>query len=125
MCLQSVKFALEQTPEGLVGIGYKALLPPDEHCDHYTGTDFFKKPEEGVWVQAKKPLINSNTNQNYLAGFHLFLSPGDAQSYEPMAKVGIFKFRGVLAFGVQETGEIDDYRDCVIADEVQFLRIKE
>jgi hypothetical protein len=122
MCMQTTQFALtwDKGCRDYVGYGYKNLK--DERVTQY----------KRKWVEAKggwgdntstlkKCQIPSDDGMNYHPGFHIFLKEEDAKNYTRQSERKIIKvkFRGVLAFGTNETGP--KYGPCVIATHMKFV----
>ena len=123
MCLYTRNFSLEKDPETgeFYGIGYKALVDDNgllsgtDHLDTFSLTEWLKA--EGV----KEAIYTDKEDGAYYPGFHLFLCPEDALAYQEDCVVGKFKYRKVLAFGKNYT--YDDYKECVVAEEMKFVEL--
>lgn len=120
MCLNSAIFALvEDEEDGIVGYGYKAVYK-DMDGD-FRGIDYLGDIPKDVWMKSNKPTREcEETRQQYLAGFHLFLDVRSASQYSDDVTVLKFKFRNVLAFGMQDTS-YGGLNPCIIADEIKFV----
>ncbi len=125
MCLATVDFAvlsLENARQES-GIGYKLLIKDE---DGIGGTDFLEEVKENEWMTSEKPQCRTEeSDDRYLAGFHLFTTPEDAYSYYADSDyvVGKFEYKTVLATGRQCV--VGGYADCIVADEIKFLGLED
>lgn len=126
MCMNSVKFALEydKNARDYVGYGYKRL-------EDYEYKKYKKWcVADGDWGDVRKDKtinlrntkVNGNTKKlSYIPGFHIFLNKEDADAYSEYGNTIKVKFRGVLAFGTNETRF--GSRDCVIATHMKLVEV--
>lgn len=107
MCLANVEKVVVKT-------GYKIM---QKHID-YDGTIVYENYDRnsdpnngkraGLWYTAKAPLIHSDMGQEYAAGFHIFLTMGEAALYpncyygEINTVVVQVQYKYVLARGEQK-----------------------
>lgn len=66
-------------------------------------------------------LETADDDRCYIPGFHIFLNKEDAQNYCQEKSVLVkVKFRGVLAFGKDQTNTID--KPCIIASHMKIVK---
>ena len=121
MCMSTVQFALEYDKgcRDFVGIGYKKVTETKS-------TNKKWQEAKGGWGSKSSSLKTSEKtgphNKQYIPGFHIFLNKNNAETYggggSCIVKV---KYRGVLAFGKNETG--GGYGDCIIASHMKVVEV--
>lgn len=146
MCLKTLNLALKynsKTKE-YTGFGYKVLSSfvfnssgkLDETTDKCKRKKWSKKWKRAVgWYYTKSLQENEEyankkgkgiKDKQYYPGFHIFLTPEDAKSYNPTGVVVKVEYKNVLAFGTNDAGFQNGKRvsgPCVVAEYMRIVEV--